>query len=347
MSLIGHSLGSAILFDILCRQKEETKIYGSDAHRKHYNKRHSTNAKTTHSVKDLSFDFDVEDFYCLGSPIGLFQMLKGRTIAGRHQPDALPAESPMDPDYMQDPFLAAGSSGFSSGENISTTTGLPLTISSPKCAQLYNIFHPTDPISYRLEPLIAPAMSSMKPQALPYTKKTISASVSGIGATIGQSVSGLWSSLSSGIASSLLNRSLGLSNDDVASMATPTPAPQTRSASQSVGAGTNISAGGVISDIPTLQRENTNEKKRQLAEDTAAADRDGTGANAPTLIDDEIETLYAGFQKRRKSHQSDVGIVAEGDDWVEAEERGRKLRREEMKVRALNQNGRVDFSIQE
>ncbi|KAG0652365.1 putative phospholipase [Hyphodiscus hymeniophilus] len=342
VSLIGHSLGSAILFDILCRQKEDTKIHGSEAHRKHYHKRHVT---PTHSsgVKDLSFDFNVEDFYCLGSPIGLFQMLKGRTIAGRHQPDALPAESPMDPEYMQDPFLAASSTGFS-GENVSSTTGLPFTISSPKCAQLYNIFHPTDPISYRLEPLIAPAMSSMKPQALPYTKKGISASVSGLGATIGQSVSGLWSSLSSGIASSLLNRSLGLTNDDVASMATPTP--QIRNVPPSVGAGTNISAGGVVSDIPSLQRENTNEKKRQLAEDTAAADRDGTGANAPTLIDDEIETLFAGFQKRRKSHQIDISAT-ENEEWAEAEERGRKLRREEMKVRALNQNGRVDFSIQE
>ncbi len=342
MSLIGHSLGSAILFDILCRQREDPKIRGSEVQGQQYKKRHIAPTHES-TAKDLSFHFDVEDFYCLGSPIGLFQMLKGRTIAGRHQPDALPAESPMDPDYMQDPFLAASASGFSGGERLSTVTGLPFTISSPKCAQLYNIFHPTDPISYRLEPLIAPAMSSMKPQALPYTKKGISASVSGIGATIGQSVSGLWSSLSSGIASSLLNRSLGLTNDDVASMATP--APQTRSTSHSVGAGTNISAGGVISDVPVLQRENTYEKKRQLAEDTAAADRDGAGANAATLIDDDIETLYAGFQKRRNSHLSDAGD-AEGE-WAEAEEKGRKLRREEMKVRALNRNGRVDFSIQE
>jgi hypothetical protein len=29
------------------------------------------------------------------------------------------------------------------------------------------------------------------------------------------------------------------------------------------------------------------------------------------------------------------------------EEKGRKLRREELKVRGLNENGRVDFSIQE
>lgn len=338
VSLIGHSLGSAVFFDILCRQKEETKIPGSSAHKRHYRSRPSISAKA--QGKDLSFDFDVEDFYCLGSPIGLFQMLKGRTIAGRHQPDALPAESPMDPDYMQDPFLGAtSSSGFSIGENVSATTGLPFTISSPKCAQLYNIFHPTDPISYRLEPLIAPAMSSMKPQLLPYTKKTISASVSGIGAKVGQSVSGLWSSLSSGIASSILNRSLGLTSDDVARMEAPPTV--------SVGAGTNISAGGVITDVPSLQRESTNEKKRQLAEDTAAADRDGTVTNAPTLIDDEIETLYAGFQKRRASHQSDHPAEADWAEAAEAEERGRKLRREEMKVRALNQNGRVDFSIQE
>jgi len=262
-------------------------------------------------------------------------------------PDALPAESPMDPDYMQDPFLAAASSSkFSSGDNVSATTGLPFTISSPKCTQLYNIFHPTDPISYRLEPLIAPAMSSMKPQLLPYTKKTISASVSGIGAKVGQSMSGLWSSLSSGIASSILNRSLGLTNDDVARMEAPSSQSQvhSRGVSQSISAGTNISAGGVVSDVPSLQRENTNEKKKQLAEDTAAADRDGKASNAPALIDDEIETLYAGFQKRRKSHQGDVETE---NDLTEAEERGKKLRREEMKVRALNQNGRVDYSIQE
>jgi len=112
----------------------------------------------------------------------------------------------------------------------------------------------------------------------------------------------------------------------------------------SPGAGTNISAGGVISDIPTLRRENTNEKMRQLAADTAANDREGSNTIAATLIDDEIETLYAGFQKRRKSHQGDHPSEHE---WSEAEEKGKKLRREEAKVRALNENGRVDYSIQE
>jgi hypothetical protein len=257
----------------------------------------------------------------------------------------------MDPDDMDDPFLAASdpASTYSAGEKISSITGLPYTISSPKCAQRYNIFHPSDPISYRLEPLIAPAMSSLKPQALPYTKKGIfgasaSQGLTGIGARVGQSVSGFWSSLSSGIASSILNRSLGLTGEDVASMAEQ-PSSAARESQMSIGAGTNISGGGVISAVPPLVREDTNEKKRQLAESTAAADREGSGANVPTLIDDEIETLYAGFQKRRKSQQSDEGQNHHA--WADAEEKGRKLRREEMKVRGLNQNGRVDFSIQE
>lgn len=75
--VMGHSLGSAIMFDILCRQKEGQKeieppknplrIWPSDAKR--------TEAK---DPRDLTFDFEADDFFCLGSPIGLFQMLKGR-----------------------------------------------------------------------------------------------------------------------------------------------------------------------------------------------------------------------------------------------------------------------------
>lgn len=256
----------------------------------------------------------------------------------------------MDPDHMDDPFL--GASSYTAGERISSTTGLPFTISSPKCAQLYNIFHPSDPISYRLEPLIAPAMSSLKPQALPYTKKGLfSASATqgftGIGARVGQSVSGFWSSLSSGIASSILNKSLGLSSEDIASMGGNATS-ATRDRSIPAGAGTSVLAGGAIPDVPMLVRENTNEKKRQLAADTVAADKQGSNMNASTLIDDEIETLYAGFEKRRKSTQGgeDDGVIHD-TKWAEAEEKGRRLRREEMKVRGLNQNGRVDFAIQE
>ncbi len=157
---------------------------------------------------------------------------------------------------------------------------------------------------------------------------------------VGQSVSGFWSSLSSGIASSLLSRSLGLTGEDVASLTGDSQPPV---APTPVGAGTNISGGGVVSHPPPLVRENTSEKQRQLAENTAAADRKGSTDNAPTLIDDEIETLFLGFQKRQQSVEGEHNTTKS----AEAEQNGRKLRREELKVRALNQNGRVDFCIQE
>ncbi|TAQ83696.1 hypothetical protein B7494_g7987 [Chlorociboria aeruginascens] len=288
VSLIGHSLGSAVLFDILCREKDVPKVDRPNTDQ-------MQKKRSPFPSKPNNFEFDVEDFYCLGSPIGLFQILKGRS---RNHPESFPSQSPLDIEAMQDPFLAASPS-FPSGENISSSTGLPVTVSSPKCSQLYNIFHPTDPIAYRLEPLITPAMKTLKPQRL--------------------------------------------TGEDIQRMEVPSPQQaQSRGTSQPIGAGTNISSGGVITDVPTLQRENTSEKMRKLAEDTAAADRDGRGMNAPTLIDDEIETLYSGF--RRETHKGDEDTES---SWAQTEERGKKIRREEMKVRALNHNSRVDFSIQE
>lgn len=71
--LMGHSLGSAILHDLLCRQKE-TPIKPKSYQRR--DKHPSPNvAQAQHN--QMGFDFDVEDFYCLGSPIGLFQV-RGR-----------------------------------------------------------------------------------------------------------------------------------------------------------------------------------------------------------------------------------------------------------------------------
>ena len=329
VSLVGHSLGSAILFDVLCRQRD-THLSPQSIHR-------GPDVKRTGSIKhqdkqsDLSLNFEVEDFFCLGSPLGLFQMLKGRTIAGRRAPDATHAESPMDPDSIDDP-LSSSSHRRSSRKDI-----LSIAVSSPKCEQLFNIFHPTDPIAYRIEPLISPAMSTLKPQPLPYTKRGIfgAPGLTGIGARVGQSVSGFWSNITTGVASSLLNRSLGLTQDGQYT-------PQQTRVPLSMGAGTNIVGGGVISGPEGLDEE------RKKAAVNAAMGIESNVGRPPTLIDTEIETLYSGFQKRRRSHQSDEARdLGESPEWQEAEDRARRLRREEGKVRALNSNGRVDFSIQE
>lgn len=60
------------------------------------------------------------------------------------------------------------------------------------------------------------------------------------------------------------------------------------------------------------------------------------GKHPPTMLDAEIETLFAGFQKQRKS-----GVLSDGD--VDES----RVRNEEDKVRALNSTGRIDFAIQE
>ncbi|KAK1750870.1 phospholipase DDHD2 [Echria macrotheca] len=346
--VMGHSLGSAIMFDILCRQKERAQQ--SEPQWNPLRIWPSQDRYEPKNPKALEFEFEVEDFYCLGSPVGLFQMLKGRTIAARALPNSLPSESPLNPETDDNPFFNAGRSNSYGDQVVSPITGLPYNVSSPKVSQLFNIFHPSDPIAYRMEPLVSTAMSSLKPQILPYTKKGIFGAVApqgltGIGAKVGQSVSGLWSNLSAGIASSLLNRSLGLSQEDVAKInASHTPSP---------GAGTNIGA-GVISDktlTDTLRSEKTAERKRQLASAASGGGGSTMSGNEATLIDDDLETLFSKFQKNRIAIAKDKGIDKDTainvDALVEEEQKAAKMRREEMKIRALNRNGRIDYCIQE
>lgn len=323
VSMIGHSLGSAILFDILCRQREVPEAPTSLVRKRKQLRRSGSSSDHVQPSK-LALNFEVEDFYCLGSPVGLFQMLKGCRIEGRQSPDAMPARGP---DALADPFL--GPSAAESSKN-SDADILSITVSSPKCHQLFNIFHPADPISYRMEPLISAAMSSLKPQPLPYTKRGIFGNtgqgISGIGTRVGQSVSGFWSSITTGVASSLLNRSLGLTD------------PQSLLASQTQRAPTSSNP-NITSTINSAAQPST-------VSSTESPDQ--PGEHPPTLIDSEIQTLYAGFEKRRRSEQSDGGRdLGESPEWAEADERAKRLRREEAKVRALNANGRVDFSIQE
>ena len=336
ISLVGHSLGSAILFDILCRQKED---HHDDSTLKRRGRSRVSSSAGQENSQDLNLEFEVEGFFCLGSPLGLYQMLKGCKIVARNS-DGLIEHTAMD-----DPFLGASSMQIDSSIKRQSEL-LSITISSPKCNQLFNVFHPADPISYRIEPLISPDMSSLKPQPLPYTKKGIFSApgqgFTGIGARVGQSVSGFWSNITSGVASSLLNRSLGLTGDGQISSTRSSNTPQNfNHSSSSPGAGTNITGGGVVTT--STEADTVKSGPTEMSSESRSS-----GEHPPTLIDAEIETLYTGFQKRQKSHQSegvrDLGINAE---WQEADARARRLRREEEKVRALNSNGRVDYSIQE
>jgi hypothetical protein len=286
----------------------------------------------------IRLDFEVEDFYALGSPIGLFQMLKGRTIAARPSASYVTPETPASP--LDDPFSAD-----SERNRVND-----FIVSSPLCKQLFNIFHPTDPISYRLEPLISPAMSSLKAQPLPYTKRGLfgapsAQGLTNIGQSLGQGVTNFWTSVSTGIASGLLNRSLGITGTDASKMSNDLHGQRT-SRPLSVGQNAGNSGNNAPSIDDPARALMLEERKRRLGEGSITPGDDGE--HPPTLIDSEIETLYSGFQKRRKSEEDATNESVEKDlEWQELEERSRKLRKEEGKVRALNTNGRVDYSIQE
>ena len=271
-------------------------------------------------------------------------MLKGRTIA--RSSFCEDSHSPLEFSYSEE-------------ESVHQHHNV-LQVSSPSCRQLFNIFHPTDPIAYRIEPLVSRAMAELKPQPLPYTKRGIwtgtaqlAGGISGIGQTVTKSVSGLWSSLSSGIASSILNRSLGFPD--------------------------------AKGEVGERELEKMREQRRgtvggKIIVDTAATveersdDESNIGQPAPTLIDDEIETLYEGFQKRRKSaalvrasdkvntdkgsssnaNKSNANKNTKSTDSFsenlnddEMDMKADRLKHEEAKVRALNTTGRIDFAIQE
>ncbi|KAL1967760.1 hypothetical protein VTN77DRAFT_2449 [Rasamsonia byssochlamydoides] len=318
VSLCGHSLGSAIMFDILCRQ-QSSSVNGPRAGPATKDGNTETMPKEQNSYP---LDFDCQEFFCLGSPIALFQMLKGKKIVGR---------SILGHDFTQIPVSFTGRESLTGSPRSLNHPGnahgrhnldIPSSVSSPKCGRLYNIFHPSDPVSYRLEPLISPAMTTLKPQPLPSVKKSIWTTSGQSLSNISSRVGSLWTNFTSGVASSLLNRSLGLHSEDSA------PSGSATHRSQQTQGGTVL--------------ENSNEKEGNKGE-AQAADED-----FQTLIDTELETLYEGFRKARRSHKRNTpGDLDNAAELLEAEERARKLKIEEAKVRALNSNGRVDYSIQE
>ncbi|KAG7666183.1 uncharacterized protein J8A68_000279 [[Candida] subhashii] len=90
-------------------------------------------------------NFDVDALFLVGSPVGMFKLLEGKNIIG-------------------DP----------------TTTSTQLSthqFASPQCNRLYNVFHPSDPVSYRIEPLICPSFAHLKPEAIPFAVRGLNTQI--------------------------------------------------------------------------------------------------------------------------------------------------------------------------
>ena len=121
VSLLAHSLGSVISWDILSEQ--ELSNVSEDI----TNKEQSTPSEAINKPL-TSLNFEVSNTFIIGSPVAVFLMLRNQ-----HEP------------LRQD-------------------------FSLPRCSRVFNIFHPYDPVAYRIEPLISRDNAYAEPEIITHWK---------------------------------------------------------------------------------------------------------------------------------------------------------------------------------
>ncbi|XP_068573990.1 phospholipase DDHD1 isoform X2 [Cebidichthys violaceus] len=151
VSIVSHSLGCVITYDIMtgwdpvrfCQQEHHAVEEELDLRWMSYEEKHVLEQLqlTRNRLQELenqlltleaskpparpALKFKVENFFCMGSPLAVFLALRGiRPGTSCHQDHILPTAI---------------------------------------CSRLFNVFHPTDPVAYRLEPLILKHYSNVAP----------------------------------------------------------------------------------------------------------------------------------------------------------------------------------------
>ncbi|KAK6945735.1 DDHD domain [Dillenia turbinata] len=87
-------------------------------------------------IKYTKLEFKVDTFFAVGSPLGVFLALRNVRIG-----------------------IGKGQEYWDEGH---------ITEEMPACRQMFNIFHPFDPVAYRLEPLVCKEYVSLRPVIIPY-----------------------------------------------------------------------------------------------------------------------------------------------------------------------------------
>lgn len=87
-------------------------------------------------IKYTKLGFKVDTFFAVGSPLGVFLSLRNIRI------------------------------GIGSGQNYWQDE--EINEEMPCCRQMFNIFHPFDPVAYRIEPLVCQEYTSKRPVIIPY-----------------------------------------------------------------------------------------------------------------------------------------------------------------------------------
>ncbi|XP_032578601.1 nascent polypeptide-associated complex subunit alpha, muscle-specific form isoform X1 [Drosophila sechellia] len=149
VSLAGHSLGSLILFDLLCHQEPLKESEEENKENPDQLPQKQSSQKVQLPTSDLlpkqvsyamgpegtgqpvitytQLIFHPKKFFALGSPIGMFVTIRGIDKLG-------------------------------------------LDFHLPTCPGFYNIFHPFDPVAYRIEALVNPDMNGIRPVLIPHHK---------------------------------------------------------------------------------------------------------------------------------------------------------------------------------
>ncbi|KAH7290777.1 hypothetical protein KP509_30G063100 [Ceratopteris richardii] len=125
------------------REDEEAKHNSSDLSHEPTSSRKghfmpSPNSKKGYTpyIEYTKLDFEVDTFFAVGSPLGVFLSLRNiRLGIGNGQ------------DYWQDDGIEE---------------------EMPACKRLFNIFHPFDPVAYRIEPLVCKEYLNTQPVFVPY-----------------------------------------------------------------------------------------------------------------------------------------------------------------------------------
>ncbi|KAG0072489.1 hypothetical protein BGZ90_011896 [Linnemannia elongata] len=186
VSILGHSLGSLLALDILNHQPFSPSHYqpipSSPVFEKFISFDHG-------SHNPVSLDFPVTNFFALGSPIGLFLLLKGCKLGAR----------------LSD----------------STTTGESTAVPCfrPAVENLYNVFHRSDPVAHRVEPLISRSFGSTnRPALVPYHKgglKGLHIGIQDFGNDLANRANTMIESVKLGITTSMFTRALGFKTNPV------------------------------------------------------------------------------------------------------------------------------------
>ncbi|KAG7511282.1 phospholipase DDHD1-like [Solea senegalensis] len=160
VSIVSHSLGCVITYDIMtgwdpvrfCLQEHHAVEEELDPRWMSYEERHLLEQlrMTRNRLRVLenqlltleasrpsappALKFKVENFFCMGSPLAVFLALRGiRPGSSCHQDHILPTSI---------------------------------------CSRLFNVFHPTDPVAYRLEPLLLKHYSNISPVQIHWCSAT-------------------------------------------------------------------------------------------------------------------------------------------------------------------------------